>query len=163
MADPKKGGGGGGAKVGSVHKSGWLGWVAIIALVALTSRFWTKLIPTSCDFGSSAKTAVASEPKKSEQPKEQQRAVVAVKVKLHPRDWSESISFAKLKPTQVPDSARGFFQVNAPDWHQYRFWNGKETPWITKGEQWLGDIPTSTFRLRGQEGEATVLITYVWP
>ena len=163
MADPKKGGGGGGAKVGSVHKSGWLGWVAIIALVALTSRFWTKLIPTSCDFGSSAKTAVASESKKPEQPKEQ-RVVVAVKVKLHPRDWSRTISVTREKPDGVPGNARVSCEIDFPGWHQLWFWNKAkpESP-LREGERWLGSVHSGTFRLRGDEGEAIIRLEYIWP
>lgn len=50
------------------------------------------------------------------------------------------------------------FQVDAPGEVEAWFWDGKKLFFADKNPRWLGDIPTSTFRIRGKSGAATLYL-----
>ena len=49
-----------------------------------------------------------------------------------------------------------YFQVDTPGEVEAWFWNGKRLFFADHNPRWLGDIPTSTFRIRGKTGTAVV-------
>lgn len=81
------------------------------------------------------------------------RATAGVtKVKIKPKCWSVWI--------QIPPQKN--FRVDTPGEVEVLFWNGKRYFFADNNPQWLGDIPSSTFRLRGKEGIAEIYVENAW-
>lgn len=72
-----------------------------------------------------------------------------VQVKIREQCWS---AWLQLPPHQN-------FRVDTPGEVEAWFWNGKHLFFADKNPQWLGDVTTSTFRLRGKDGQATIYLT----
>jgi len=51
------------------------------------------------------------------------------------------------------------FAIDAPGELEYFFWNGQRFLVQDKKTRWLGQVPYSTFRLRGKSGQATIFFT----
>lgn len=132
-----------------IPNKGWLWIVGMLGILAFL------LYPSL--------TMRLGKPSKSDE----ERVEKVVKYQLDPVSWTEWISFAELKPSEVPDDARFQFQVNAPGWHEYKFWDSPDIHVPGKSEnedaskRWLGESAKSTFKLRG-EGEAILRITYIF-
>ena len=71
---------------------------------------------------------------------------LTIVVKLDCQEWSDWI--------KLPSNVR--FQVDAPGWLEYCFWDGRKVMVSNKETKWLGSIPNNTFRIRGAPGEAKI-------
>lgn len=145
-----------GSKVQPFRKS-MLAWVlAVGLLVLLVGQF--PIASGGWKIGS----ANPEPPKPVEQ--RETRVTKVVKYRLDSVKWTEWISLVELKPPEVPDDAKFEIQINAPKLYEARDWT--EQPLFIRGDEerlmkWLGEISTSTFKLRG-EGEAVLRITYIF-
>lgn len=112
-------------------KSGWL-WFLIIVLISGISFLGIK-----------------HEDKNTGSKKVAEQSVIRyLEVDLRPDDWTDWI---RLEPGDA-------WQLDAPGWIEYEFWDGTKKYVPDKGNVYFGKIQNSTFRLRGTRGKAKITI-----
>ena len=112
------------------HFNHW--WVKLLLLAAGAILFFA-FVPMSCSCSGTSDSKIE---------------IKTIKVQLDCCRWSDWI--------RLPPGTK--FRVDAPGWHECYFWDGSRKKVENKNCDWMGDIPSSVFKLRGEKGEA--IITY---
>jgi len=115
-----------------------------VALLALALALWTVFASLPTVFGFAA--SPPSWPLCGDAERVVQVAERETRIAVRSECWSAWI--------RVPPHRN--FQVDTPGEVEAWFWNGKRLFFADHNPRWLGDIPTSTFRIRGKTGTAVV-------
>lgn len=121
------------------HFNHW--WAKLLLLAAALILF-----STFVSGGYSGKYSGCGGCSKSSEPSNELPNYKTIKFQIDCCRWSDWIS--------LPPGTK--FKVDAPGWHEYWFMDGSKKRIENKDYEWLGDIPSSTFKLRGAKGEATI-------
>jgi hypothetical protein len=138
----------GGANVRRFYKSKavlWLLFLIGVSVAVFTYRFWSKAIP-NLDFNfTSSATA-------GEKPPEPKLVTKTIKVKVRPDRWSEWVKLPPNMNFRISDQREGA-------WLVIKFWDGRcwDSRKHSQGVGWLGEIPNSKFKLRGNSGEVEII------
>ncbi len=131
----------GDAPFGISNKRAILGIILALLLIAI-GIFW----PFSFFSGNSTVATTSAAPSNSAPATTTSGNEQTIVVKLDCKKWSDWI--------KLPPNVR--FQVDAPGWLEYCFWDGRQVKVSDKETKWLGSIPNNTFRIRGAPGEAKI-------
>ena|SRR3989344_1491786 len=116
-------------------------------LISTKVAVWGLVIGLAFMFGSLIVSNGASKTNgDSKTPK--QPIVKVIEVELKEKEWTDWIRL----------ESGDKWQIDAPGWVEYRFWDGTKRYVADKSTRWLGKINSSTFQLRGASGNAKITI-----